>query len=72
MTFKSKCPSCGRISYGWGSRCICGLSAIDILYEGRDYDSSVKDVNEPNHDLEYHNKKCEEENERVNREQRKE
>jgi len=34
----------------------------EILYKGRDYDASVKDANEPDHDLEYHDKKCEEAN----------
>jgi len=34
----------------------------EVLYEGKDYDASVKDANEPDHDLEYHDKKCEEAN----------
>ena len=38
----------------------------EVLYKGRDYDSSVRDVNEPDHDLEYHDKKCEEESRNEN------
>lgn len=36
-----------------------------------DINRCIKDEEEPDHDLEYHDKKCEEENERVNRERRK-
>lgn len=51
--FKKQCPRCGKVSYGWGEKCrYCnalmdkiptiidtkGLTKIDILYEGRDYE----------------------------------
>lgn len=36
------------------------ISKADVLHKGKDYDSSVKEANEPDHDLEYHDKKCEE------------
>ncbi len=36
-----------------------GLTKGELSYEDRDYDSSVKDANEPDHDLEYHDKKLE-------------
>ena len=60
------CPVCFKkygVGLGTGKRQMyLKGSKADILYEGRDYDASVKDVNEPDHDLEYHDKKCEEAN----------
>lgn len=62
--FQTICPECGRMSFGWGWKCpYCGANTetdkTECYLIARDYDDSVKEVNEPDHDLEYHDKKCE-------------